>query len=71
MRFPFGHGLSYTSFEIGTPRRRQRPWSREAALSVEVPVTNIGERRGAEVIQLYVVPPGQGRSRPGHRFRPR
>ena len=39
-------------------------------LRIDVPVTNTGGRRGAEVIQLYVVPPGQGRSQPGHRFRP-
>ena len=33
-------------------------------------MTNIGQRRGAEVVQLYVAPPEEGRSRPGGRFRP-
>ena len=48
--FPFGHGLSYTSFELGEP-------AVEAAgsrVTVTVPVTNTGDRAGSEVVQLYV-----------------
>ncbi|MHB8464478.1 MAG: beta-glucosidase H [Acidimicrobiales bacterium] len=48
-RFPFGHGLSYTTFAIGAPVVSGR--------RIEVPVTNTGARRGAEVVQCYVVPP--------------
>ena len=70
VRFPFGHGLSYTSFEIGTPQISEETLEPGGELRIDVPVTNTGGRRGAEVIQLYVVPPGQGRSQPGHRFRP-
>ena len=48
--FPFGHGLSYTTFEYGEPTL-----SREGGLwRVRVKVTNVGHRRGAEVVQLYV-----------------
>jgi len=56
-RFPFGHGGSYTSFSWGTPVL--------TGTTIEVPVTNTGTRRGAEVVQAYVVPPE------GPIFRPR
>ncbi len=45
-RFPFGHGLSYTTFELGDPA-----WD---GSSVRLRVTNTGTRRGAEVVQCYV-----------------
>jgi beta-glucosidase len=48
----FGHGLSYTTFDIGAPRWSLTPGSRGAR--VVVPVTNTGSRRGAEVVQCYV-----------------
>jgi len=70
VRYPFGHGLSYASFEIGVPRPTAPRLEPGDSLSVEVPVTNTGRRRGAEVVQLYVAPPEGGRSRPGGRFRP-
>jgi beta-glucosidase len=70
VRFAFGHGLSYTSFEIGTPRLSALNVQPGGSLNIEVQVTNIGRRRGAEVVQLYVAPPGGGRSRPRGRFRP-
>ena len=57
VRFPFGNGLSYTTFRCGP--------ARVADDAVEVDVTNTGSRRGAEVVQLYVEPPG------GALFRPR
>lgn len=51
--FPFGHGLSYTTFEYG-------PASVTAAadgdLVVSVEITNAGERDGREVVQVYVAP---------------
>jgi beta-glucosidase len=54
-RFPFGHGLSYTTFEIKEPQVTIVA-ERAAAPSVEVSVqvTNSGKRRGSEVVQLYV-----------------
>jgi beta-glucosidase len=45
-RFPFGHGLSYTTFDLGEPT-----WDGSAA---RVRVTNTGTMRGAEVVQCYV-----------------
>jgi beta-glucosidase len=52
--FPFGHGLSYTSFRYGEVRvdPPRIPLSGETEVSVEV--TNAGERAGDEVVQLYV-----------------
>jgi beta-glucosidase len=50
--FPFGHGGSYTSFSWGDPVVTGTGLD----LVVEVPVTNTGERHGAEVVQLYVAP---------------
>ena len=70
VRFAFGHGLSYTRFEIGAPRTSAPTLEPGRSMSVEVPVTNVGQRRGAEVVQLYVSPPERGLPRPGGRFRP-
>jgi beta-glucosidase len=58
-RYPFGHGGSYTRFAIGEPTV-SAPSTTAAALAagerpvVTVPVTNTGDRRGAEVVQCYV-----------------
>jgi beta-glucosidase len=66
--FPFGHGLSYTTFEYGRPRTSARRLPAGGRLEVEVDVTNTGSRPGTEVVQLYVAPPG--RTAPGSRLRP-
>jgi beta-glucosidase len=58
-RYPFGHGGSYTRFAIGEPTV-SAPSTTAAALTagerlvVTVPITNTGDRRGAEVVQCYV-----------------
>ena len=49
-RYPFGFGLSYTSFAWGEPRVVRRGRS----VDIVVPVTNTGSRRGREVVQVYV-----------------
>lgn len=67
--FPFGHGLSYTSFEIGEPRLSSMALGSGERLRVTVPVRNTGARGGSEVVQLYVAPPGGGRLEPGGRLR--
>ncbi len=54
--FPFGHGLSYTSFVWGEPHVSAEVFRAGDALTVEVSVTNTGKRRGAEVVQCYVAP---------------
>lgn len=56
VRFPFGHGLSYTEFEIGEPQLQSSGTQPGGPVLVQVPVKNVGKRRGAEVIQAYVAP---------------
>jgi beta-glucosidase len=54
VRFPFGHGLSYSSFTVGEPRLSAATFTAGDTLVVEADVTNTGHRRGSEVVQLYV-----------------
>lgn len=54
--FPFGFGLSYTSFRVGR-LRAPRDVSGNAPVSVTLDVTNTGSRAGAEVAQVYVASP--------------
>jgi len=49
--YPFGFGLSYTTFEYGEPRAAVQP---DGTVKVEVEVKNSGKRAGKEVVQLYV-----------------
>lgn len=49
--YPFGHGLSYTSFAYGTPKASVRE---NGDVLISVPVTNTGNRDGREVVQVYV-----------------
>ena len=57
VQYPFGHGLSYTSFEVGKPALSRTEMTPEDVLKVTVPVTNTGARAGSQVIQLYVAHP--------------
>lgn len=52
--FPFGFGLSYTSFDIGAPRLSSTSIARDGSVTVEVDVRNTGAREGATVVQLYI-----------------
>ncbi len=52
--FPFGYGLSYTTFEYSEPRLSAAEIARDGELEVAVTVTNSGDRAGAEVVQLYI-----------------
>lgn len=51
--FPFGHGLSYTTFEYGTATAEG---GADGDIVVRVDVTNAGDRDGREVVQVYVAP---------------
>ncbi len=52
--FPFGFGLSYTTFKLGTARLAKKKIKRDAATRVFVDVTNTGKRAGTEVVQMYI-----------------
>jgi beta-glucosidase len=52
--FPFGYGLSYTTFTYGEVTLDRSVMSLHDTLRVSVPVTNTGTREGAEVVQLYI-----------------
>jgi len=52
--FPFGHGLSYTSFAIDPPRLSAATIGPAGSVDVRVTVRNTGTRTGDEVVQLYV-----------------
>ncbi|MWC44247.1 glycoside hydrolase family 3 N-terminal domain-containing protein [Sphingomonas carotinifaciens] len=52
--FPFGFGLSYTTFRLSPPRLSATRIGVAASVEVEVDVTNTGTRAGDEVVQLYV-----------------
>lgn len=52
--FAFGHGLSYTTFEIGNVKADRTSLTGNGTLRVTADVTNTGDRAGAEVVQLYI-----------------
>ena len=52
--FAFGHGLSYTRFQISNLRLSRRTITLTETLTVSVDVQNLGDRPGDEVIQLYL-----------------
>ena len=51
--FPFGHGLSYTTFEY-SDLRIIPPKTQNSAISFEVTISNTGGFKGKEVVQCYV-----------------
>jgi beta-glucosidase len=52
--FPFGFGLSYTTFEIGEPRLSASQIGMAGSVTVDVSVRNTGKVAGDEVVQLYL-----------------
>ena len=58
--YPFGYGLSYTRFEYGPPEATLEG----DAIALRLAVTNMGDRPGKEVVQLYASKPGSAIDRP-------
>jgi beta-glucosidase len=52
--YPFGHGLSYTTFSYGNLEVAPQQPTPTTPLSIALDVTNVGRRDGDEVVQLYV-----------------
>lgn len=52
--YPFGHGLSYTTFEYSNLQFDQKQMSADGRVKISVTVKNTGDRAGKEVVQLYI-----------------
>jgi len=55
--YPFGYGLSYTTFALGEVKLSQATLTGAATLLAAITVTNTGERAGEETVQLYISQP--------------
>ena len=62
--YPFGYGLSYTTFQVSNLQMSADKIRKNGELRVSVEVENTGQRSGAEVVQLYVRDFVASRSRP-------
>jgi beta-glucosidase len=62
--YPFGHGLSYTSFELTATAPSPTTVGKDGEVTVAVTVTNTGPRDGDEVVQLYTRDPQASLTRP-------
>jgi beta-glucosidase len=61
--FPFGYGLSYTTFDWAAPRATSSEMGPDGII-VDIDVKNTGDRAGAELVQLYVKPKASRLPRP-------
>ena len=52
--FPFGFGLTYTTFNVGNATASKTQIARTEGLQLSVPVANTGKRDGIEVLQVYI-----------------
>lgn len=55
--YPFGYGLSYTSFGYGKLLTNQKTYTANGAITVSLTLTNSGKQAGKEVVQFYVSKP--------------
>jgi beta-glucosidase len=67
--YPFGFGLSYTTFSVSDLRLSRTTVSKNGSLSASVTVTNTGARAGDQVVQLYINDPVASISQPVRRLR--
>jgi beta-glucosidase len=62
--YPFGFGLSYTTFQLSNLKTSSTRLTKDGSVKVSVDVTNTGARAGDEVVQLYVKFPDSKVQRP-------
>lgn len=55
--FPFGHGLSYTTFTYGEANLSKNVIGNGETVTLTVPISNVGQRDGDEVVQVYLRSP--------------
>ncbi len=63
--YPFGFGLSYTTFKLSNLRTSSKSFAKDGAITASIDVTNTGQRAGDQVVQLYVNYPHSKVERPG------
>lgn len=68
-RFPFGYGLSYTTFKLEAPRVSAKEFKLTDTLRVSLEVTNTGKVAGAEVVQLYLTDKESSVTRPSQELK--
>jgi beta-glucosidase len=68
-QYPFGHGLSYTTFEVSNLRLSSQDVPRNGKVTASVDVANTGDRKGDEVVQVYLHDPVASISQPVRRLR--
>lgn len=54
VQFPFGYGLSYTTFEYSNPKVSTKTFKDVDGLTISLDITNTGDLPGAEIVQVYV-----------------
>ncbi|WP_312669932.1 beta-glucosidase BglX [Pseudescherichia sp.] len=62
--YPFGYGLSYTTFSVSDVKLSAPTLSRDGTVTASVDVTNTGKREGATVMQMYIQDVTASQSRP-------
>lgn len=62
--YPFGFGLSYTTFTYGKPNASHTTIGMNGTVTIQVTVTNSGKLAGEEIVQLYIRDPIANRIRP-------
>jgi beta-glucosidase len=67
--YPFGYGLSYTTFSVDGLTLSRASVPRNGKLTAKVTVTNTGARAGDDVVQLYINDPVASLSQPVRRLR--
>lgn len=55
--FPFGYGLSYTSFDYSTPKTKKNTFNMSDNIEISVTISNVGDFDGEEVVECYVSNP--------------
>lgn len=52
--YPFGYGLSYTTYKYGEATVSKNSMKKNGKVTITIPVTNTGKREGTEIVQVYV-----------------
>jgi beta-glucosidase len=66
--YPFGYGLSYTTFQYSNLKTSSNPVASDGTVLVSVDVTNTGNQTGDEVVQIYAKHLGSKVDRPGQQL---